>query len=200
MLKWVAVAILFLPFAALARTQVPPCQPCGAWQLDPASSDSAEPALDAALAKYKPPRPRRIRGMYGDVRSETEAEFENSLIERPGPVDRQQLRDNLLKLLSAPAELRLRQDGEDIVIESASGITRRVTPGEPHARVDLLGTAQIVSQLRGDTLSITETYGRKLKNREVYVLDAGKGRLRVTRTVTRPGLKDVTVKSTYLMH
>jgi hypothetical protein len=201
LLKSAIVALLLLPLAALARTPPPaPCKPCGAWQLDVASSDVVEPAVDAALAKYKPRRPRRVRGSYGDVRSETEAEFENSLIERPG-ADRGRLRENLLTVLHSPAELRLRQDGEDIVIETPGGPTQRVTPGEPHARVDLLGTAEIVSRLRGSTLTITEKYDvRKVSNREVYAVDAGTGHLLVTRSVTRPGLKEIVVKSTYSMH
>jgi hypothetical protein len=194
------VALLLLPLAALARTSgPPPCKPCGAWQLDAATSDSAGPALDAALARYKPPRQPRMRGNWGDVRSETEAEFQNSLNERPGPADRKRMHDDLLRLLNSPQELHLRQDGQDIVIEAVGGPTRRVTPGEPHSRVDMQGTAEIVSKLNGATLSITENYGGKTRNRETYVLDASKGRLLVTRSVSRRGLKDVVVHSTYLM-
>jgi hypothetical protein len=196
-----AIALsLLLPLTALARTTIPPCKPCGAWQLDVASSQDGQSVLDAAMAKFKPPKMRRMRAMRGDIAAETEAEFANSLIERPGPDFRKHLRDDLLKLVRSPESLQLRQEGEDVVIEAAGGGTRRVTPGEPHARVDELGTAEIVSKWQGASLSITESYMRKTRNREVYTLDAAKGRLLVTRTVQRPGLPDVVVHSTYLMH
>jgi len=195
------VLLMLLPLAALTRTQAPvACKPCGSWQLDASASEAVEPAVDAALAKYKPPKPRRYRAHYGDIASETEAEFQASLDERPGPGDRKRLRDILLKQLASPAELALRQDGEDIVIEPTGGYRRRVTPGEPHARVDELGTAEIVTSWRGASLTITETYQqRKTQNREVYALDAAKGLLQVTRTLNRPGLPAVVVRSTYRM-
>ncbi len=193
--------LLLLPLAALARTAPPACKPCGSWQIDGATSEAVEPALDAALAKYKPPKPKRFRGHYGDVASETEAEFNNSLEERFGPRDRTKLREDLLRQLAAPAQFSLRQDGDDIVIEPAGGYRRRVTPGEPHARVDELGTAEIVTTWRGAQLTITEKYReRKTENREVYSLDAAKGLLLVTRSVTRPGLPTVVVHTTYQMH
>ena len=192
--------LLLLPLAALARSAPPACQPCGTWQIDPSASEAVEPAVDAALEKYKPPRMKRFRGNYGDIASETEAEFNNSLTERFGPRDREKLRDELLRALATPAQLTLRQDGDDVLIEPAEGYRRRVTPGEPHARVDSVGTAEIAATLRGATLTISEKYQRKTENREIYALDAAKGLLRVTRSVRRPGLPTIVVHSTYQMH
>jgi hypothetical protein len=196
-----AIALLLLvPLAALARSAPPACQPCGTWHIDEAASEPVAPAVDAALAKYKPPRVKRFRGHYGDIASETEAEFNNSLEERFGPRDREKLRDELMRALATPAQFTLRQDATDVLIEPADGYRRRVTPGEPHARVDSVGTAEIAATLRGPTLTISEKYQRKTENREVYALDAGKGLLRVTRSIRRPGLPTVVVHSTYRMH
>jgi hypothetical protein len=194
------VAVLLLPLGAFARSDATACKPCGSWQLDASASDDVEKLLDAAMAKYKPPRPRRMRELRGDVNAETQVEFENSLIDRPGPADRQHLREDLARLLRSPASLQLRQEGDDVVIEGQGTGVRRITPGEPHARVDALGTAQIASRLSGPTLTITESYVRKTRNREIYAFDAAKGVLRVTRTAVRPGLPEVVVHTTYLMH
>lgn len=191
--------LLLVPLAAIARSERPVCKPCGTWQLDAAASEAVEPAIDAALAKFKPPRMKRMRPHYGDIASETEAEFVNSLDERPGPWDRGKLREDLLRQLASPPTFTLRQDGEDVVIEPEGGYRRRVTPGEPHARVDALGTAQILAAWRGAQLTITETYQRKMQNREVYVLNTAKGLLQVTRSVSRLGLPTVVVHTTYRM-
>lgn len=194
------VALMLMPAAVLAKDSPPECRPCGDWQLDAAASEAAEPAVDAALARYKPPKPRRFRPRYGDVASETEAEFQASLDERFGPADRRELREELLKQLASPERFSLRQDGEDIVVLPEGGYRRRVTPGEPHARVDSLGTAEIEATLRGPTLTIAETYKRRTQNREVYAVDSAGAVLKVTRSVRRPGLPEVVVHATYRMH
>ena len=190
---------LFAPFALHARAQAPTeCPPCGSWELDVAASQPADAAIESAMLKYKEPKIPRRRAPRGDLVAETEAEFENSLDERPGPARRNNLREELLKLLQSPATLRLRQDRDDIVIEAQGGPTRRVTPGEPHDRVDARGTARIVSNWRKPaTLTVAETYSRKTSNRETYALDARSGSLLVTRTVERVGLPDVIVHSSY---
>ena len=192
--------LLLLPLTAVARTETVECKPCGTWQMDGAASEAVAPAVDAALAKYKPPKMKRYRAIRGDIASETEAEFQASLDERPGPADRGKLREDLLRQLDTPAQFTLRLEGDEVVIEPQGGYRRRVTPGEPHARVDELGTARIVSAWRGGSLTITETYRRKTQNREVYALDPAGARLQVTRSVTRPGLPTVVVHSTYQMH
>jgi len=192
-----SVIALLLPLAALGAATPLDCRPCGQWQLDASASEAAGPAIDAAMARYKPPRPRRFRSNSGDVALDTEAEFQASLEERHGPAERRRLRADLESLLSSPARLSLRLEGKDVLIEAEGGSRRRVTPGEPHARVDELGTAEISSSLRGTTLTVREEYRRKTENREVYALDAGKGLLQVTRTVRRPGLPAVVVRSTY---
>ena len=194
------VALLLAPPASRARTDPAVCAPCGEWQLDAAASQPVEAAINAALEQYKEPRPPRRRAMRGDLDSETNAEFQASLDEPPpGPNRRTRLRENLRRLLQSPATLRLRQDREDIVIEAQGGPTRRVTPGEPHARVDELGTARIASKWRNpNTLTVTEKYSRKTENREIYALAAAKRVLHVTRSVSRQGLPAVTVHSTYV--
>ena len=191
-------AMLLAPCVEAAPKAPAPCKPCGEWTLDAAATESAAPIIDAALSRYKPPRRRRISAPRDDIAAQTAAEFEASLDEPVpgGPGSRNRLRENLARLLEPPGSLRLRQDGDDIVIEARNGATRRVTPGEPHARVDELGTAEIVSQWRGGGLTVTESYRRKVFNRETYVVDA-QGRLLVTRTISRTGLPPVVVHSTY---
>jgi hypothetical protein len=191
------IPLLWAGTADAAKAPPPACKPCGAWQLDPALSEPAEPVIDAALARYKPPRPRRLRASPGDIVGETEAEFEASLDRMPGMMDRSQLRDELERLLQTPETLDLHQEGDDIVIEAKGAPRRRVTPGEPHARVDARGTAEISSRWRSGALNVNETYTRRSANREIYALEAGQ--LRVTRTVSRPGLPDVIVHSIYKM-
>jgi hypothetical protein len=191
------ITLVWAGAAHSAKAPPPACKPCGAWELDPANSEPVDPAIDAALARYKPPRPRRLRASPGDIVGETEAEFEASLDRMPGMMDRSQLRDELKRLLQTPESLDLRQEGGDVVIEAKGSPKRRITPGEPHARVDARGTAEISSRWRSGALNVNETYTRKSANREVYLLEAGQ--LRVTRTVTRPGLPDVVVRSTYKM-
>jgi hypothetical protein len=188
---------LLLASAHAAGATPAPCRPCGEWQLDPAASDAVAPAIDAAMARYKAPRRRRIRAPRDDIDAQTQAEFEASLDEPVpgGPGSRNRLRENLQNLLDPPASLRVRQEGGDVVIE-APGETRRVTPGEPHSRVDSLGTARIVSEWRRGGLTVTESYRRRTSNREIYALDA-QGRLVVTRTISRPGLPSITLRSSY---
>ena len=197
---WLALLASSLALSAGAATRSatpPPCKPCGEWKLDPAASTDVAATLESALATYKPPRPRRMRASPGDIAGESEAEFLDSLDRMPGPEDRPQLRVELLRLLQPPPLLTVRQDRNDIVIEAEGGPTRRVTPGEPHARVDALGTARIESRWRSGALAIEESYRRRTSNRETYALDAP-GRLKVTRSVTRPGLSTVTVQSSYI--
>jgi hypothetical protein len=186
---------LSLSSLGAAATTPPACPPCGAWRLE--SSDDATAAVDAAMAKYKPRKPRMMRVPTGDIAAESEAEFHNSL-EMPQPGYREELRAGLLKLATSPAELKVRLDGEDVVVEAAGGPTRRVTPGEPHARVDSMGTAEIASKWRRDGLLVTETYTGKTNNREAYVVDAAHASLTVTRTFERRGLPDVVVHSHYV--
>ena len=173
------------------------CKPCGDWQLDAAASDSAEAAVEAAMAHYKEPRIRIRRLPYGDIAAATEAEFQNSLDRMPGPESRGQMRQSLTQLLHAPATLSLHQDRDDIVIESEDTGRRRVTPGEPHARVDSLGTARIVARWTAGGLTVNETYRRKVSNRDDYVLEPSTGRLKVTRSVSRPGLPALVVETVY---
>lgn len=196
--SWLGSLILSLAFAAAASaaTSPPPCKPCGNWQLDAAASDDVERALDRSFAEYKPPRMKRMRAPRGDIEAEAAAEFEYQLDRMPGPEDRPQLRAEVTRLVAHPQTLRLSEDRSDIVIEAAGGPTRRVSPGEPHARVDSIGTARITSRWRSGALTIEEDYRRKTVNRETYAVD-GTGRLKVTRSITRPGLPTVTVHSVY---
>lgn len=195
--SWLGSLILSLAFAATAgAATTPSCKPCGAWQLDAAASDDVDRALDRSFAEYKPPRLKRMRAPRGDIEAETAAEFEYQLDRMPGPEDRPQLRAEVARLVASPKTLRLSEERSDIVIEAVGGPTRRVSPGEPHARVDSLGTARIKSRWRSGALTIEEDYRRGTVNRETYTVDNA-GRLKVTRSVSRPGLPTVTVHSVY---
>lgn len=193
--------VLALPLAGCAATTsargaAVACAPCGEWRL--ASADDAAAAIDAALQRYKPPRFRRPRAAYGDIQAESEAELQASL-DRPPAQYRQELREELEKLVPAPAGLRLRQDGEDLVIEPAAGPSRRLTPGEPHSRVDALGTARIVGRWRHNGLEVVDDYDRRgTSNRESYLVDPASGHLRVTRSFERRGMPDLVLHSEYV--
>lgn len=181
--------------ATAAPTPSVTCPPCGAWTLD--WGGNADAAVDAALSRYEPPHPKRGFVPYGDIAAETEHEFQSSL-DRPPPGHRDELRNNLLALTRAPDSLVLKLEGTAVVIEASPGGTRRVHPGEPHSRVDSLGTARINSRWRKGGLVVTESYDRRTSNSVTYAVDAARGRLTVTRVIQRRGLPDLTVRAEYV--
>jgi hypothetical protein len=170
---------------------------CGRWRLDPAASDPVEARLDAALAAYRESRQREDNSKPYSLQGAAEQELRESL----GPInerpDRDQLRTQLLAVLVPPETLQITLAGQEILIGADDRYVRRYSPGEPHARVDAFGTARIKSTLTQGKLTITERYDRKREYVEAYAVASAGGTLVVTRTITRPGLKPVVLRSVY---
>jgi hypothetical protein len=193
-----AAAFLLLSLSAWSAAPAPACAAlCGQWQLDASRSDAIAPALDAALAGYKDPRPRRDKDRGNDTIGEIEAEAERSLGPIHDRLGRDDLRAELQHLLAAPQMLRLDARHSEILILGDSNPERRLTPGEPHARVDAIGTATIKVGWKSGQLQVTEVYDRKRAYSETYALQRADGSLLVTREVRRPGMKAVRLRSVY---
>ena len=126
-----------------------------------------------------------------------EAELQDSL----GPITRPPgpgpLRNQLLALLTPPETLQITLAGQEILIGADDRTARRYSPGEPHARVDAFGTATIKTALTPGKLTITERYDRKREYLETYAVLRTDGTLVVTRTITRPGIKPLLLRSVY---
>ncbi len=198
-MKRLLATLLVMALPAWSATPATGCGDlCGRWQLEPPSSDAVMPALDAALAKYSEPRDRRYRKRPDtDAASEIKDEMERSLgpiHDRPGRTD---LRAELLALLTAPQLLVVDSKGSDIILRGDSNPERKLSPGVPRARVDAIGTAKISSSLSASRLQVTETYDRKHKYSETYLLQRADGSLLVTREVQRPGIKPLRLRSVY---
>ena len=110
---------------------------------------------------------------------------------------RDDLRAELLRLLAPPQDLRVDSQRTMIMIRGDKSPERRLTPGEPHARVDAGGTARIAVAWKSGHLLVTETYDRKRAYSETYALQRADGSLLVTREVRRPGMKALRLKSVY---
>jgi len=168
-----------------------------AWQLDTAASDDPAKAIETAVLAYKEEKPKRPRGHSSDLASMYRAEDEASL----GPLflrpRRDELRQELIRRLTIPQQLRVSVVHGDILVDESRGSPRRFTPGEPHARVDAQGTANIRANWSGNKLVIREDYGRKVSNRETYALDSHGLQLIVTRVLERPAMPDITLRSVY---
>ncbi len=194
------VAVLLLASAPAWPAQVPAgCGTlCGSWQLDAAHSDPAEATLDQALAGYRDPRPKRTRhGGSGDPLADIEAGAIDALgpiHDRPG---RDMLRDDLLPLVRAPQALTLAADGKAILIRTGERSQRKLSPGEPHSRVDAEGTAKIRCTWQSGRLVVSEVYDRKRRYTETFELQRADGSLVVTREIERPGLKALRVRFVY---
>lgn len=172
---------------------------CGSWQLDASRSDAAESTLDQALAGYRDPKPKRIRrgGSGGDPLADIEA----GAIDALGPIhdrpERDLLRSDLLPLVRAPQALTLGAQGKDILIRSGERTQRKLSPGEPHSRVDAEGTAKIRCTWQAGRLVVSEIYDRKRRYVETFELQRADGSLVVTREIERPGLKVLRVRFVY---
>lgn len=168
-----------------------------AWQLDTAASDDPAVAIQTAVLAYKEEKPKRPRSHTADLDSIARAEDEASL----GPLflrpRRDELRLELVHRLTIPTQLRLSVVGGDILVDESRGSPRRFTPGEPHSRVDALGTATIHAAWSRNTLVIRADYGRRLSNRETYALDSHGLQLVVTRVLERPAMPTITLRSVY---
>jgi hypothetical protein len=169
---------------------------CGNWALDAAASDPVEPALDAAFARFKDPKPERMhRGNFDNLESLSREADEVSL----GPImarpPRARLREELVETLRTPKTLLLGANDDDVLIGSDGHTPRRLTPGEPSARVDAQGTAKIRCEWRQGRFVISESYGRRNDSSETYALQGDA--LIVTRVVKRQGLPELKLKSVY---
>jgi hypothetical protein len=192
-----ALALSLLALPALAGG-VPACgRLCAAWQLDAAASTDPQAAIDDAVDEYKEEKPRRRRASPSDFSALAKAELDESL----GPMHerpfRDELRAELTRRLVIPETLRVSQEGGEIRLDEGRGAPRRFDLEEPYSRVDSLGTAQISAKFQGGNLTIREDYKKKGANREVYSLDTRSDRLTVTRTIQRPSMPDIIVKSIY---
>jgi hypothetical protein len=171
---------------------------CGSWQVNVAASDAPAAVVDKAFVNFKEPRPKRGRGhSSSNVDSVMLAEDEASLgpiLDRP---PRTALQDEINEALKPPQLLVLGAAGRDILIESDGRSSLRLTPNEPHSRVDGLGTAKIRTTWRGDQLVVSETYDRRHRHTRSYTLQRGANTLVVTQVITRPGLRSITLRSVY---
>ncbi|MEO6186096.1 MAG: hypothetical protein ABIP38_15540 [Steroidobacteraceae bacterium] len=194
-----AATLLLLSLPAWSATPGTACAAlCGQWQMDTGRSDAVAPALDTALAEYKDPRPKRNKDRGdADPFAQIEAEAERSLGPIHDRLGRDELRAELQHVLAAPERLRLDARRNEILILGDKNPERRLTPGEPHARVDAIGTATIKVSWKSGQLLVTEKYDRRRAYSETYALQPSDGSLLVTREVRRPGMKALRLKSVY---
>jgi hypothetical protein len=197
-----------LPVFALMAALAAPCafasaplgcaSLCGEWRQDSGASDSPDSVLDAAFAKFKDPRPRRMREPVGDNLGEMGQAVDEfalgPLIDRPR---RKELRDELQAMLRQPRQLQISARGADVLISADGQTALSLTPGEPHARVDRYGTAKISVRWRGSQLVISESYDRRNRQEKTYALHGSDGSLQLLQVITRPGLPRVTLRSVY---
>jgi hypothetical protein len=197
-MRIVAAALLFISLPIWSAAPAPACAAlCGQWQMDASRSEAIAPALDMALAEYKDPRPRRNKDVGDNPIGQIQAEAERSLGPIHDRLGRDDLRAELQHLLAVPQLLRLDGRRSEILILGDKSPERRLTPGEPHARVDAIGTATIHVSWKSGQLLITEKYDRKRAYSETYALQRADGSLLVTREVRRPGMKALRLKSVY---
>ena len=192
------VLAAFLAPGVFAAAPVGCASLCGEWRLDAAASDSPDRVLDAAFAKFKDPRPRRMRAPVGDNLGEMGQAADEvtlgPLIDRPR---RKELRDELQSMLRQARQLRISSRDSDVLISADGQTAESLTPGEPHARVDRYGTAKISVRWQGARLAIKERYDRRNQQEKTYVVNDSDGALQLLQVITRPGLPRVTVRSVY---
>jgi hypothetical protein len=169
---------------------------CASWVLDAAASTDVAAAIDAAVDTYKEEKVRRIRS-GNDIASLERAELEEGL----GPMrlrpQREELRTQLQHQLKVPAQLRLSLNDDVVLVDEGGTSPRRFEPGQPYSRVDSIGTAKITIRLQGSVFEVVENYGKGRSNRESYAAADKGARLTVTRTLSRPGMKDIKIQSVY---
>ena len=168
---------------------------CARWELDAAASDNPITAIDKALLSYKEEKPRR-RHMPSDITGMANAELDESLGPFRQRPQKDELREQLSQVLVIPPAVAIRVDGDEIIVEAGRS-TRRFEPGEPYSRVDKIGTAEITAKWQHEGFQVRESYKKGRDNREAYTFDAKSERLIVTRTIDRPSLPTITVKSIY---
>lgn len=169
---------------------------CANWALDAAASTDVSAAIDAAVESYKEEKIRRIRS-GNDIASLERAELEEGLGPMRSRPQREELRTQLQHQLKVPTQLRLSVNDDVVLVDEGGTSPRRFEPGQPYSRVDSIGTAKITIRLQGSVFEVVENYGKGRSNRESYAV-ADKGvRLTVTRTLSRPGMKDIKIQSVY---
>ena len=198
-MRILAAAFLALTLPAWAATPAPSCgNLCGSWELDAGRSESATTTLDTALLEYSEPRARRSRDASpSDTVGQIEADMERSLGPIHDRLGRAELRAELLPMLTAPQRLVLDGAGRDILIRGDNLPVRRLSPGVPHSRVDVAGTARIRCGWDAGNLKVSERYDSKRTFSETYLLQRADGSLLVMREVKRPGLKLLRLRAVY---
>ena len=184
---------------AAAATTVADCSPlCGLWHLEPEASDPLDSALDAAFAKFKAPRPKRMKeGNADNIQSMARADDEAAqgpVYERPLA---QELREAVSRTLAPPRTLELSHAGRDILVSIDGRKPVRLTPGAPHSRTDSEGTAEIEVAWSQGQLTVSETYDRRRKYIRRLALRPSDGVMVLTQQIVRPGLPEVTMRSIY---
>ncbi|MEO8308395.1 MAG: hypothetical protein ABI616_10205 [Pseudomonadota bacterium] len=171
---------------------------CGSWQLDPAASDAVEPALDQVFARFKEPRPRRMKeGSPDNLESMNKAADEaelGPLYERPKGFD---LRKEITRTVTPPEKLELTARGSDMLVAIDGRKPLSLTPGEPHSRTDVYGTAEIIVDWRKEQLTVTERYDRKRQYTRHLAVRKTDGALVLTQQITRQGVPALTLHSIY---
>jgi hypothetical protein len=100
-------------------------------------------------------------GSPGNLDSMNKAADEAALgpfYERPHGVD---LRKELTRTLTPPGSLELSAADGAILVAIDGHKPLSLTPGEPHSRTDVYGTAEIDVEMRKEQLTVTERYDRK---------------------------------------
>ena len=172
---------------------------CGEWHLDAAASDSPAEVLDAAFINFKDPRPRHVdrplpAASDAVVGAAMDAESLGPTFKR---LPRDGLREELQNMMRQPSQLSLAASGKDIHITSNTGPGDRLTPGEPHARVDRYGTAKISTAWKGSRLVVVEKYDRGNRQETTFGLRKADAALEVVQVITRSGLPRVSFRTVY---
>jgi len=172
---------------------------CGEWRLDAAASDSPAQVLDAAFINFKDPRPRNVTRPPPTATDDVVVASidEESLGPTFKRLPRDGLREELQKMMRQPSELRLAASGQDIRISSNTGPGDRLTPGEPHARVDRYGTAKISTGWKGSRLVVIEKYDHGNQQQTTFGLRKADEALEVVQLITRSGLPRVSFRTVY---
>jgi len=193
------LAVLLTCSLPAAGATAPDCSPlCGLWHLEPEASDPLDTALNAAFAKFKAPRAKRIdEGSDGNIKSMARADDEAA----QGPVYERPLADELReavsRTLTPPRTLELSFAGKDILVSIDGRKPVRLTPGAPHSRTDSEGTAEIEVAWAKGQLTVSESYDRKRKYIRRLALRSTDGVMVLTQQIVRPGLPEVIMHSIY---
>jgi hypothetical protein len=174
-------------------------QICGRWQLSAAQSESLPQALDAAFGRYKVPRKERIRpATAGDLESLVRVDAEEALGPRNKRPPAEQLREDLVLLLTPPPSIAITAAGTALKLLGGRDNSEH-TPSETIARVDEEGTARIRASWKANSFVVEERYDRKRKLTRSYSTQSD-GSLVLAQVITRPGLPAVRLRSIYHQH